>query len=299
MNNLPWNLIRSFLAVARCGSLSAAAKELEVSQPTVSRDIQAIEKLTSLNLFQRTTQGLNLTDAGKALVESATRMDAAAELFNRQASGLSTELKGDIRISANEIVGVYLLPAAVTEFRRKHPGVQVEILITNQASSLNKREADIALRMFRPTQPDLVARRLPDMQLGFYAHMDYLKQCGEPQSIEEFKKHNVIGFDNDREFIDAAGEMGIQFTPEDFVLRTDSMLMQINLARAGGGIIGTHTRLAERWPELTRIMHWIPLPMLEFWVVCHSDTQFNSRIRAMQQFLIEWYQEDSYRGLLL
>jgi DNA-binding transcriptional LysR family regulator len=295
MNNLNWNLVRSFLTVSRNGSLSAAARELGVSQPTLSRDIQALETATELNLFKRTTQGLQLTEAGQRLVDAATRMNAAADLFSRQASGMSVELQGTVRISANEIVGIYLLPAAIAAFREQHPGVQIEIVITNQASSLSKRQADVALRMFQPSQPDLVARRLPDMELGFYAHRDYLQKYGKPETMEEFQQHTIIGFDENMEYIESAAQLGFQFTRENFALRTDHMLMQINLARAGAGIIGTHVVLAQHWNELQRILQWVELPPLEFWLVCHRDVQYNSRIRSVMQFLAKWFETTPYK----
>jgi DNA-binding transcriptional LysR family regulator len=299
MNNLNWGLIRSFLAVSRLGSVSAAARELAVSQPTVSREIQALESATGLNLFRRTTQGLQLTDAGQKLVDAASRMDEAADLFSRQASGLSVELEGDVRISANEIVGIYLLPPAIAAFREQHPGVHVEIVISNRVSSLSKREADIAMRMFRPTQPDLVVRRLPDMELGFYAHRDYVKKYGEPSSVEDFQNHAVIGYDESMEYIEAAAKLGYTFVRDNFALRTDHMLAQINLARAGGGIVGTHVELAKHWPELVRILGWVPLPALEYWIVCHRDVQYNSRIRELMQFLADWFSQDPYREAIL
>jgi DNA-binding transcriptional LysR family regulator len=295
MNNNDWEQIRAFLTVARLGSLSAAARELGVSQPTLTREIQALEASTDLNLFQRTTQGLNLTEAGQSLVEAASRMSEAADLFARQASGLSVELQGTVRVSANEIVGFYLLPPVLAAFRVQHPGVQVEIVISNRASSLNKREADIALRMFRPQQPDLVARRLPDLPLGFFAHREYLACRGTPRSFDDFKSHDVIGFDELTDFIDGAARMGYRFTREDFALRTDHLLAQINLLRAGAGIGATHVRLADRFPELVRILDDIPLPALEFWCVCHRDVQHNSRIRALMQHLIQWFAADPYQ----
>lgn len=299
LSNISWDLIHSFLAVSRHGSLSAAARELGVSQPTLSRDIQALETNTRLNLFKRTTQGLQLTEAGQQLMEAAERMDNAADLFARQASGLSMELEGTVRLSANEIVGIFLLPAAIAAFREQHPGVHIEIVISNRASSLSKREADIALRMFHPNQPDLVARRLPDLALGFYAHRDYVQRHGEPQTVKEFKQHAVIGFDESMDFIEGATQMGYQFRREDFPLRTDHMLMQINLARAGAGIIGTHVDLAEKFSELQRILHWVSLPSLEFWAVCHSDVQYNSRIRTVMQFLVQWFAEEPYRHAIV
>ncbi|MFV1997939.1 MAG: LysR family transcriptional regulator [Acidiferrobacterales bacterium] len=299
MNNMDWGQIRSFLAVSRLGSLSAAARDLGLSQPTLSREIQALEKSTGLNLFKRTTQGLHLTEAGHTLVDAAGKMGAAADQFSRQASGLSVELSGDVRISVNEIVGVYLLPPAIAAFRTEHPGVHIEVVISNRASSLSKREADIALRMFRPTQPNLVARRLPDMELGFYAHRDYIEQYGEPANIDDFKDHTIIGFDEEMDFINGAAAMGYHFVRDNFALRTDHLLEQIGLMRAGAGINGTHVKLAERWPELVRVLEWVPLPALEFWCVTHSDVQYNSRIRELMNFLIRWYSQDPYREVLL
>lgn len=299
MNNVEWDLIQSFLVVARTGSLSAAARELGESQPTLSRDIQAIESATKLSLFQRTTQGLKLTVAGQSLVDAASKMDDAADLFQRQVSGLSVELEGDVRISVNEIVGIYLLPPAIAAFRREHPGVHIEIVISNQASSISKREADIALRMFKPTQPDLIAKRLPNLELGFYATQDYINDFGVPQSLEDLSQNSFIGFDESLDFIEGAAQLGYHFVRDNFSVRTDHLLAQINLCRAGAGIVGTHVGIAKRWPELVRIMEWVPLPALEFWIVCHSDTQFNSRIRALQQFLSQWFSDNPYEHVIL
>jgi len=299
MNNIDWDLIRAFLAVARLGSLSAAARELQVSQPTLSRTIQALETTTRLHLFHRTPRGLELTEQGRTLMESAGAMEQAAERFDRQVSGLSEELRGDVRISANDIVGTFLLPPALKALREAHPGLQLELVLSNQASNLNKREADIALRMFRPTQADLVARRLPDMELGFYAHRDYLAAHGAPQSFEEFLEHDIIGMDEAMDFIEGGRQLGVEFLRSHFALRTDALVAGMQLCRAGAGISGIHVGLAHHWPELVRILERIPLPPLEFWLVCHHDVQFNSRIRAVMAFLGDWFAEDPYRHALV
>jgi DNA-binding transcriptional LysR family regulator len=294
MNNLDWELLRSFLSVARFGSLSAAARHLGLSQPTLSRNIQALEKSTRIQLFQRSPQGLKLTDAGSSLIDAAERMEQASELFLRQVSGLSDQLVGDIRISANEIVGFYLLPPAITAFSKLHPGVQIELVIANEASSLNKREADIALRMFRPTQLSLVARRLPNLSLAFYAHRDYLCELGKPESVADLAGHRLIGFDQHLHFMQLGLPDEIEIKRHDFALRTDSILAQIQLLRAGAGITVTHTGLARYWPELESVMSWLPLPELEFWIVCHSDTQYSARIRTLTAFLADWFVPDPY-----
>ena len=294
MHNIDWGLIRSFIQTARDGSLSAAAKSLGVSQPTLSRNIQMLEQQTKLQLFQRSTKGLSITEAGEKLIDAAKQMEEASDLFQRQTTGLSEELEGDIRISANEIVGIYLLPPALTAFREQHPKVHIEIEITNQSTSLSKRDADIALRMYRPTQPDLVARRLPDLPLGFFASKNYIEQYGVPTSAEDFKRHHVIGFDRDMTFIAAAQNMGFDLSSQDFDFRTDYLPAQLNLARFDGGIVGTHVGLAKQHPELEQILDWLPLPPLEFWVVCHADTAYNARIREMTTFLGQSFGGDNY-----
>jgi len=299
MNNIDWGLVRSFLAVSRHGSVSAAARELGISQPTLSRAVQTLETSTGLSLFKRTTQGLALTEAGQKLVEAADRMNDAADQFQRQASGLSEELTGDVRISVNEIIGIYMLPSAIAAFREQHPGVHVEIIITNRVTSLSKRDADIALRMFRPTQPDLVARRLPDLEMGFYAHKDYIAKHGQPTSFEDMMQHTVIGFDEGMDFINGARAFGYELKREDFPLRTDHLLAQLGLMRAGAGINGTHVEIAKHFPELVRVAEFIDLPKLEFWCVCHADVQFNSRIREMMNFLVEWFDKGPYQHMIL
>ncbi len=295
MNNISWDWVRAFIQTAKDGSLSAAAKSLGVSQPTLSRNIQMLEQHIKLQLFKRTTRGLTLTEAGEKLIESAQTMGEASDFFQRQISGLSEELEGDIRISANEIVGIYLLPAALANFREKHPKVHIEIEITNQTTSLTKRDADIALRMYRPTQPDLTVRRLPDLPLGFFASKNYLEQHGTPSTPESFIQHNIIGFDRDMAFISAAQGMGFKLSAKDFEFRTDYMPAQIQLARFDGGIVGTHIGLAKQYPELEQILDWLPLPALEFWIVCHQDTAYNARIRELTKHLGQWFSSDNYK----
>ncbi len=297
MNNVNWNLIRSFLAVVEHGSLSAAARALGVSQPKLTRDIQSIEAQTKLNLFKRTTKGLQLSNSGKSLVESAQKMNEYALMFNRKVQGSSTQLSGNVRISANEIIGLFLLPAAIAAFRKIHPAVSVEVLITNKVSSLSKREADIALRMFRPTQEDLVVNRLPDMHLGFFAHEKYIQNHGEFDSFEGFKNHTIIGYDESMEFIKGAAIGGFHLKREDFKIRTDNLIMQINLAKQGAGIIVTHKKLMHRYVYMKEIKTDIPLPTMPFWIVCHADTQYNARIRVFKNFLTQWFHNDPYHGL--
>jgi len=287
--HLDWNLIHLFLSVAEAGSLSAAARRLGLSQPTLSRQLQALESEIGLPLFQRSARGLALTGEGEALVEAARQMAGAADRFSREAAGRVGDLTGDLRISVNEIVGVHLLPPALAAFREHHPEVQLELVIDNQASNLHHRDADLVLRMFRPRQQDLIARRLADLPLGFYAHRDYLTRHGTPRDGMALLRQVVIGFDRDQTFIEGARRVGLTVGRRDFALRTDNLLMQLALIRAGAGIGITHTGLAGCYPQLVRVLADVPLPTLEFWVVCHQDLRFSARVRALMGFLGAWF----------
>ncbi len=297
MNSLSWDLIRDFLVVARKGSLSQASKKLGVSQPTLSRNIQALEAKTKLNLFRRSTQGLVLTDAGGSLMDVAERMAKTACMFERQVTGLSAELKGDVRIAANEVVAHYLLPPVITAFRQEHQKINIDIVVSNATTSLSKREADIALRMYRPTQPDLVARRLPDMPLALYATNDYINRQGMPKDIASLDEHDIIGFDEVSCSICEVRALGKTFTRNQFSVRTDNLLTQISLGRMGAGILCTHRNIARHMPELIPILEELELPPVECWLVCHADTQYNSCIRILLDFIAEWFQGNPYQHL--
>jgi len=292
--NIDWELIRSFLQVAQSGSLSKAAQQLAVSQPTLSRQIQQLESITRLNLFKRSTQGLEITEQGSRLLESAQIMQDAADRFARQIAGLDGTLRGEVRISVSEIIGVYYLPAAIAAFQAQHPDVKVDVVISNEVSSLSKREADIALRMYRPQQPDLICRRLPDHHLGIYAHRDYLHDDPNLLRFEDMQAYHFVGYDSDMSLIEGAREQGVELKRDDFSLRTDSLVLQHALVQGKAGFGILHSRLAERTPDLVRLFPDVPIPSLQMWCVCHRDLQFNNRIRAAMQFIADWFARDDY-----
>jgi len=291
VNHLPWELIQAFSAVAKLGSLSKAAKMLKTSQPTLSRQIALLEKKLEITLFDRSTQGLKITGLGAKLLESSDTMLAASEQFLRTASGSTYSLAGNVRLSANEIIGLYYLPQAITQFNQLYPEIQVEVDISNQSTSLHKRDADIALRMFRPTQPELVAKRLPDISLSLAASTNYLSSFGKPESIDKINEHTLIGYDKDSQFVRSLQQLNFSVTDKDFYLKTDFLPLQIELAKQGAGITITHQHLIKRWPELNEILPEIALPNLEFWLVCHADVQHNRRIRVLMDFLTTFMSE--------
>jgi len=291
INKLPWDLIQSFIAVSQLGSLSKAAREIGTSQPTLSRHIATLENKLGMTLFDRSTQGLLLTEAGSRLIESSESMKLAAEQFIRIASGVNMSLTGSIRISANEVIGLYYLPEIIANFNRDYPEVYVEIDISNQETSLNKRDADIALRMFRPTQVELVAKRLPSIELNFVASKDYLAKHAAPIEFEDIFQHKLIGYDRDSQFKDKIKQLGWPLTEKSFINRTDFLPLQIELARSGAGISATHTCLLKRFTDLEVVLPNIPLPPLDLWLVCHADVQHNSKIRVMMDFLTDAFEK--------
>ena len=284
MNNFNWQWWQYFLAIAEQGSLSKAANELGVSQPTLSRQLLAMENQLGQTLFDRSTQGLKLTLFGEGLLEESRQMQESALRLQRLADGQSHVLSGRIRLSANELIALYYLPNILPEFLDTYPQLQVEVEVNNRASNLDKRDADVAIRMFPPTQLDLIARHLFDLPLSFYASREYLDKHGYPEKPEELFQHRLLGYDRDKQFEEGGRRMGWDIRNENFMFRTDFMPLHLEMAKRGGGIVGTHISLCEYY-NLIPIDVGIELPSLPIFLVCHRDVQHNKRIRVLMDFL--------------
>lgn len=282
-----WDYIRTFQAVAETGSLSAAARALQVTQPTVGRHIDLLEDALSMPLFFRSREGMKLTQKGVDLVAEAALMETAATGFERRAAGLDEDVTGVVRISANEILGVVILPRILPKFMQENPGIEIELVVSNSAANLLQRDADVAIRMFRPTQNDLVARKIADLPLGFYGHHIYLSAHGEPQTLGDLRSHRLIGMDRETSLIDVGKMLGETFTHSDFAFRCDNILTHIEAIRSGFGIGVTHQGLAAHWPNVSQVLPGIPLPTLDLWIACHSEVRHNKRIRAVMDLLGE------------
>lgn len=284
MNNFDWQWWRYFIAIAEHGSLSGAADSLGVSQPTLSRQLLAMETALGNALFDRSTQGLALTEFGMALLEESQHMQRSANRLQRLAEGQDQTLTGRVRLSANDLIAHYYLPRILPTFLDAHPELSVEIVVSNDASSLDKRDADVAIRMFPPTQLDLVARHLFDIPLGIFASTAYLDKVGRPTTPEECFNLRVLGYDRARRFEEGARAMGWNIRNEDFRFRTDYMPMHLETAKFGGGIVFTHIALCKFF-GLEQIDVGIELGSLPIYLACHRDVQHNKRIRAMMDFL--------------
>jgi len=293
-----WDHIRTFQAVATHGSLLAASRHLGLTQPTVGRHIDLLEERLGFPLFIRGRDGMQLTDKGADLVATAGEMLGQATDFERVASGLEERIEGTIRISANEIVGGLLLPGFIAELMGTHPMIEIEIEVSNAASNLLRRDADIAVRMFRPKQNDLVARKIRDVPLGLFAHESYLARHPAPRSVDDLTAHVLLGQDRNPSLLAAYAAVGLKLEPGDFQFRCDNNIATISAIRAGMGIGPLHMGMAAQWPDVVQVLPDLDVPSLELWLACHGDVRHNKRIRLVMDFLGEKLKEP-YSGSLL
>jgi DNA-binding transcriptional LysR family regulator len=275
-----WGLLQVFLAVDEAGSLGRAAANLGSSQPTVSRRLADLEAALGQPLFERSRRGVRLTAAGAALREPALRMRDAAAGVRRAADHHARSLAGSVRITASEIVGHFVLPPLLLALRRAQPQIQIDLVPTDAIEDLIERRADIAIRMARPTEPSLIARRLPDMPLGLYAHRDYLARRGMPTRAT-MAAHEWIGYDRDDRMLRGFAAAGQPVTREFFVLRSDSSALQWHAACAGLGIAAVLDRVAAVTPGMRRVMPEVAMPSLPVWLVVHRELRGSPRLRAV------------------
>jgi DNA-binding transcriptional LysR family regulator len=280
-----WDELRTFLEVVRGGSLSGAARRLGLTQPTVGRHIDALEEALGVTLFTRSPRGLTPTPAAIALAPHGEAMASAASALTRSASSEASIDRGVVRVTASEIVGCEVLPPIFAGFRASHPGIAIELAVTNRNEDLSRGDADIAVRMIRPTQSGLVARRIGATRIRLYAHRDYLERFGEPRSFADLSRHCFIGFDRDNQTFRSAGRFAKALTREDFGFRCDSDAAQLAALRAGVGIGGCQDAIARRTPELAPVLPNAFQLALEVWLVMHRDLQSAPRVRLLFDWL--------------
>ncbi len=280
-----WSLMRSFLAVVESGSLLGAARQLGVSQPTLGRHVAELERQLGTSLFERTGRGLIATAAARAIADQARAMADNAAAIGRTLTGQSKQLSGSVRITASQTVATYLLPELLARFRERETGIAIDIIASNAVSNLLRREADIAVRMLRPAQSSLVARRVGEVQIGAYARKDYLRRRGVPGRPGEMLRHDLIGLDRDESIIRAFAALGQRIERDSFVVRSDDHLVLWQALCAGLGIGFAATWLADREPSLERVLPELPMPKLPVWLTVHREIRSSARIRAVFDFL--------------
>jgi len=275
-----WELYRSFLAVVRERSLSGAARSLHLTQPTIGRHIDALEAQLGVSLFTRSQAGLLASSSALELVPYADAMASAASALRRVASGAAQEERGAVRITASEMIGGEVLPLLLAEFRHQHPHIDVELLLSNRSEDLLKREADIAVRMVKPTQSALVAKKLGRVLIALHAHPRYLQAHGAPRGFAELRRHSLVGFDTGASVRRLPSPGGVPLTRELFGFRCDSDLGQYAAIRAGFGVGLCQVALARR-DGLVRLLPGVLEIELGMWLVMHRDLASSRRVRLM------------------
>lgn len=283
---IAWEFYRSFLSVLEEGSLSGAARALGLTQPTLGRHIAALETAFGITLFIRTRSGLMPTEAAQSLRAYAEDMAHTAAALERVGASQGEGVSGVVRITASDIVGAQVLPNIIAGLKAAHPQLNVELVISNRLQDLMSREADIAVRMVRPKQSQLIARSVGRIELGLYATPDYLACHGEPRSVAELAHHTLVGFDRPTAFLREAMKSLPALRREMFGLRSDSDLVQLALIRAGAGIGMCQVGLAGRAPRLTRILREQLSYYLDVWITMHGDLRHDRSCRATFDALV-------------
>ena len=277
---IAWELYRSFLGVLREGSLSGAARALGVAQPTVGRHISALEAALGLVLFTRSQAGLLATEAALALRVHAQAMESTAAALERTAASYGDGVRGVVRVTASEVVGVEVLPGVLAALQQLHPDLTIELALSNSVQDLLLREADIAVRMTRPTQDQLLARRVGTIDCGLHATSAYLARRGTPATLEQLAGHTLVGYDSMTPVVRAALKRWPQLGRKHVALRTDSDVAQLALIRAGAGIGVCQVPLAQRTPALVRILPDAFTLPFDVWITMHEDLRDSPRCRV-------------------
>ena len=282
-----WNRARAFLVTAEEGSLSAAARALGMSQPTLGRQVSALEQELGVLLFERVGHNLILTPSGLALLEHVRAMGDAANQVSLFASGHTQNAEGNVCISASEVYAAFILPPIIATLRQKEPHIQVEIITTNQVSDLKRREADIALRNFQPTQPDLIAKKIKDVSARFYAAASYLNRVGPPRSVQELAQLDFIAFDNPSLLINRLKDIGLNLGAENFPLLTESYITQWALVKQGLGIGIMPEEIGDAEPLVQQALPGLPPITFPIWLTTHRELRTSRRVKIVYDLLAE------------
>ena len=282
-----WNKARAFLVTAEEGSLSAAARALGMAQPTLGRQVDGLEQDLGVVLFERVGRGLTLTPSGLELLEHVRDMGEAAGRLSLAALGQTQALEGTISISASETYAATLLPPIIARLRAQEPGIEVEIVVANHASDLRRREADIAIRNFRPTEPDLIARKIGDVDAPLYAAPAYLEKIGTPTTIEELNAADYIALDHGGAMIKGLNMMGLSLTKANFPLMTESYLVMWELVCQGLAIGVLDAQIGDADPRVVRVMPDLKPLSFPIWLVAHRELTSSRRIRTVFDFLTD------------
>ena len=288
MNSLfDWSLVRSFLAVLEKGSLLAASRHLQLSQPTIGRHVAELESQLGLVLFDRNGRGLLPTEAAYHLAESARIMQSGADQLARNVMGADLGASGTVRITASQPVSCYVLPPLLAQMRLSLPDIQVELVASNEVSNLLRREADIAVRMVQPQQASIIARRVGKVTLRACAHQDYLRRRGVPRQPNDLLAHDLIGGDRNDDTLKGFAAQGLVVGREQFAFRADDLIVVWQAVRAGLGVGFVSEHLIRSDPAVIPVLPKLKIEPLPVWLAVHKEIRTSKRIRAVYDFLAD------------
>jgi DNA-binding transcriptional LysR family regulator len=280
-----WNRARAFLVTAEEGSLSAAARALGLAQPTLGRQVSALEQELGIVLFERAGQGLILTPGGLELLDHVRAMGDAAGRVSLAAHGQSQSIEGSIAIAASAVYAAFLLPPVIAKLRAMEPGIDIEIVTSNTASDLRRREADIAIRNFRPSEPDLIARKIRDVPARLYATPGYLEGIGNPALPYDLRRADFISIDASGMFMEHLNRLGLNLTERNFPILTENSLVLWEMVKQGLGIGILDGNIGDAEPLVTRALPDLEPVMFPIWLVAHRELNTSGRIRMVFDLL--------------
>jgi DNA-binding transcriptional LysR family regulator len=282
-----WNQARAFLVTAEEGSLSAAARALGLTQPTLSRQVASLEEALEVTLFERTSRALLLTQAGTELLKHFRSMGEAANHISIAATGQSQAITGQVVIAATNLMATQYLPPILKKLESRAPDLQIEIITSNELSDLRRREADIAIRHVRPQDDSLFAKRMRDRTAHLYASSQFLDEVGRPSKISDLAEMRFVGFDYPEQRLGLFASRGLNLTKANFNFATASGTLSLELIRKGFGIGILPVEIAEMYPELEDPFPAFEPIEVETWLVAHRELRTSLRIRLVFDFLSE------------
>ncbi len=286
MNDLSWDDFRYFLAAAESGSLCAAAKYLNSNQPTVGRHIDTLEAALGLKLFQRHKRGLTLTNEGVWVLEQSQLMHSGVQNIQRKIEGDYQQLQGSVRLALPEGLCNEIIIPRLESFYQQYPNLRLILNVSSRTANLTRGEADIAIRLFRPKEADLVTRQLTHMEMGLYASHEYLQIHGHPESVTDLLQHRVISYGDELAGLPENKWLVGHVSPGNNILQSDSTVSRLKATACGLGISIQPCMIAVANTSLIRILEDVPLPTHEVWITYHRDLRHVLRIRVTVEFLV-------------
>jgi DNA-binding transcriptional LysR family regulator len=285
-NALDWTLLQSFSAVVETGSLSGAARNLGQSQPTIGRHVKQLESALGVDLFTRAPRGLVPTAAGLEIADMTRDMQSAATRLRLIADGKAGNLSGTVRITASVVTSHFILPRIVADLRQAMPEIQIDLVPSDTTENLIFREADIAVRMYRPSQLDVITKHICDQPMAVYAAKSYLDRMGRPETLEDAARLDFVGFDKSDLIIRVMTNLGLEASRDFFAVRCDQQAVHWELVRAGCGLGGAQTIIGDADPTMERILEGqMQLQALPIWLTAPQALHSNARIRAVWDYL--------------